>query len=199
MRKTKRVNKFWSFSQIWQNFGCRFFSSTKLYRPATPKMSALWKHWVVISFHFVRKSWSAGTIRLTSAWYSWTGNILTSTRSVLCMLIIIVGAGAEPGPLDLRRYLVRSCVVYVPLCGRGGGGRKAEGRYEEKTEAPLPSFEVRSNCVFSSTFGKTLYPWLTDPKKTKDLRTKDATYFLSISFYSCDWQIGLRTIMFGLY
>jgi hypothetical protein len=45
----------------------------------------------------------------------------------------------EPGPLELRRYLVHSCVVRampVPVCGRWGGGT-VEGRYEEKTEAPL--------------------------------------------------------------
>jgi hypothetical protein len=30
-------------------------------------MSSLWKHWVVISFGFVKKIWSAGTIRLTTA------------------------------------------------------------------------------------------------------------------------------------
>jgi hypothetical protein len=27
-------------------------------------------------------------------------------------------------------------------------------------------------------------------KKTEDGRTKDATYFLCISFYSCAWRIG---------
>jgi hypothetical protein len=40
--------------------------------------------------------------------------------------------------------------------GEGEGG-KVEGRYEEKTKkkrSPLYSFEVHTNCVFSSTFGK---------------------------------------------
>jgi hypothetical protein len=39
---------------------------------------------------------------------------------------------------------------------RERGKGKVEGRYEEKIEA-LHSFEVRtgSDCVFSSTFGKT--------------------------------------------
>jgi hypothetical protein len=68
-------------------------------------------------------------------------------------------------------------VSYVPLCVWGLEG-KVEGRYVEKRR-PLNSFEVRSNCVFPS-------------KKTKDERTKDATYFLGISFHSCDWRIGLR-------
>jgi hypothetical protein len=68
MCKTKRVNKVQSFLQVWQNFGCRILSSKKFYRAATAKMSALWKHWVVISFHFVRKIWSAGSIRLASEW-----------------------------------------------------------------------------------------------------------------------------------
>jgi hypothetical protein len=61
----KKSKKVYSFLQIWQNFSWQFLSCTKFYRPATPKMSALWKHWVVISFRFVRKIWSAGTIRLT--------------------------------------------------------------------------------------------------------------------------------------
>jgi hypothetical protein len=33
---------------------------------------------------------------------------------------------------------------------------KVEGRYEENRR-PLHSSEVRSNCVFSYTFGKTFY------------------------------------------
>jgi hypothetical protein len=48
------------------------------------------------------------------------------------------------------------------------------------------------NCIFSFTFGKTFYLWLTDPKKTKDGRRKNATHFLHIFLYSCDWRTGLR-------
>jgi hypothetical protein len=39
----------------------------------------------------------------------------------------------EPGPLDLHRYLVLSCVVYVPL----SGGGKVRRKDEENTESPV--------------------------------------------------------------
>jgi hypothetical protein len=40
----------------------------------------------------------------------------------------------------------------------------------------LHFFEVRSNCVFSYTFGETFYLWLTDPKKAE--AWKDEGYYV---------------------
>jgi hypothetical protein len=57
----------------------------------------------------------------------------------------------SPGPSDLRGYLVRSCVVGTFVCDlRGEEDTKQKRRH-------LHSFEVRTNCVFSFTFGKTFY------------------------------------------
>jgi hypothetical protein len=76
-----------------------------------------------------------------------------------------------------------------------GGEGKVEGRYKEERR-PLHSFEIRSNCVgiFLNLWPNFL-PLTNGPKKkTKDGRTKDATYFLGISFYSCDWRIRLWSL-----
>jgi hypothetical protein len=97
----------------------------------------------------------------------------------------------EPGPLDLRHYLVSSCVVRTFV---RGGGRQKEGSGTKKKRRPFYSFEVRTNYVFSSTFG-ILLPLTNGPnKKTTDERTKDTTYFLRIFFYFFDWRTGLWKI-----
>jgi hypothetical protein len=52
-------------------------------------MPALWKHWVVNSFHFVSKIWSAGTIRLTS-WSFLSIGYRYLTDSVTTVLHIMI-------------------------------------------------------------------------------------------------------------
>jgi hypothetical protein len=47
--------------------------------------------------------------------------------------VSVNGQVPEPGPLDLPRYLVRTCEVRTSVRERGG---EVEGRYEEKMEAP---------------------------------------------------------------
>jgi hypothetical protein len=69
---------------------------------------------------------------------------------------------------------------------RGKGG-KVEGRYEEKTEAPLYSLlKYVPIAYFLPPLAKLLPLTIqTPPKKTKDGRTKDTVRIFFVSFF-CD-------------
>jgi hypothetical protein len=90
-----------------------------------------------------------------------------------------------PGPLDLCRYLVCRCVLrtFVWERGRGEGRRKIQ----RKNGGPSTLLKYVATVYFLILYlWQNLLPLTNGPKKkTEDGRTKDATYFLCISFYSC--------------
>jgi hypothetical protein len=93
------------------------------------------------------------------------------------------------------------CSTY--LCAGEGGRGKVEGRYEEKTEAPL-FFRSTYQLRFFFYLWQNSYLWLTDPKKMKDGRTKDTTYFLLLLRMTdwalvslwCYWRCSLSWVLY---
>jgi hypothetical protein len=91
----------------------------------------------------------------------------------------------EPGPLDLRRYFVHSCVILSFVCVRGRKARLKEDT--KKNGGPSTPLKYTYQLCIFLYLCQNLLPLTNGPKKkTNDGRTKDATFFLGISFCSCD-------------